>query len=144
MYPKRFEHLLAMVSRIHFRTWHTLQKVYFCCRKTCSKSSIPYHCRYTASFSYLQLYIPFCMISNVFCNFTPCISVNVMFLVRHFAFVVKTKSLFVPLIISSSWTKRDFLSDIFPKVQFISKLNVNLNILHIKFSLCFVFVLLYF
>ena len=37
------------------------------------------------------------MKSNFFCNFTPCISVNVMFLVQHFAFVVKTKFLFVPL-----------------------------------------------
>ena len=76
----------------------TLQKVYFCGRKTCPNSSILCHWRCTASFSYLHLYIPFCMKSNFFCNFTPCISVNVMFLVQHFAFVVKTKSLFVRLI----------------------------------------------
>ena len=50
------------------------------------------------TFSYLHLYIPFCMKCNFFCNFTPCISVNVMLLVRNFTFVVKTKSLFVPLI----------------------------------------------
>ena len=37
-----------------------------------------------------------------------------------------------------------FLSDIFPKVQFIFKVNLNLSFLHIKFSLCLVFVLLYF
>ena len=98
MYHGRFEHLLAMVAPIYFKTWHTLQKVYFCGRNTCPNSSILSHWRCTSSFSCLNLYIPFCMKCNFFCNFTPCISVNVMFLVQHFAFVVKTKFLFVPLI----------------------------------------------
>ena len=40
MYPERSEHLLAVVDPIHFKTWHTLQKVYFCARKTCPNSSI--------------------------------------------------------------------------------------------------------
>ena len=30
---------------------------------------------------------------QLFCNFTPCISVDIAFLVRHFAFVVKTKTI---------------------------------------------------
>ena len=37
------------------------------------------------------------MKSNFFWNFTPCNFVNVMFFVRQFAFVVKTKLLFVSL-----------------------------------------------
>ena len=98
MYTKRFQHLLAMVAPIHFKTWHTLQKVHFCARKTCPNSSALCHWRCTASFSYLHLHILSCMKCNFSSNFTPCIFVNVMFLVRLFAFVVKTKSLFIPLI----------------------------------------------
>ena len=136
MYPKRFEHLLAMVAPIHFKTWRTLQKVYFCDRKTCPNSSILCHWRYTASFSYLHLYIPFCMKSNFFCNFTPRISINVMFLVRHFAFVVKTKSLFVPLIFLHLELKQISFQTFFLKFSLFSNLKI-------KF-LSFVFVLFYF
>ena len=67
-------------------------------RKTCPNSSVLCQWRCTPGFSYLNFYIPFCMKCSCFCNFTPCIFVNVMFLVRHFAFVVKTKFLFVSLI----------------------------------------------
>ena len=77
-----------------------------------------------------------------FCNFIPCISVDVAFLVRHFVFVVKAriKSLFCSINISSTWLERHFLSDIFPKVQLIFKLNPNLNLFHIykvSFFTCF-------
>ena len=60
-------------SPIHLKTWHTLQKVYFCGRKTYPNSPILCHWRRTASFSILHLYIPFCMKSIFFCTFTPCI-----------------------------------------------------------------------
>ena len=120
MYPERFEHLLAMFAPIHFKTWHTLKNVHFCGRKTCSNSSILCHWRCTASYSYLYLHIPFCMKCNFFYNFTPCISVNVMFLVRHFAFVVKTKSLFVPLIFLSLELKETTCHTFFLKFSLFS------------------------
>ena len=86
--------LLPFVSKYdtHFR------KCISAAERFTRNSSIFCHWRCTISFSYLHLYIPLCMKCNFFCNFTPCISINVMFLVRHFAFVVKSKFLFVPLI----------------------------------------------
>ena len=144
MYPKRFEHLLAMVAPIHFKTWHTLQKVYFCSRKTCPNSSILCHWRCTASFSHLHLYIPFCMKSNFLCNFTPCISVKVMFLVQHFAFVVKTKFSFVPLIFLPLELKESSCQTFLLMFSLFSAKPESEFSSHKGFFMLFFFVLLYF
>ena len=85
---------------IHFKKWHTLQKVYFCGRKTYPNSSILCHWKCTAITEFFMSTFVYVLYEiQIFCNFTPCISVDVAFLVRHFVFVVKTriKSLFVSL-----------------------------------------------
>ena len=143
MYPERFEHLLAVIAPIHFKTWYTLQKVYFCGRKTCPVSSILYHWRCTASFSHLHLNTPFNMKSNFFCNFTPYVSVNFMFLVQNFAFAVKTKFLFVPLTFLPLELKETSCQTFFLMFSLFST-KPKFEFFYIKFSLCFVFVLLYF
>ena len=53
----------------------------------------------------------------------------------------KDKSFICSVNIYSTWIERDFLSDIFSKVQFIFKLNPNLNWLHIYkvFSVLFLY-----
>ena len=108
------------------------RKVYFCGRKTCPNSSVLYHRRCIAIIEFFMSTFVYVLHEiQVFCNFTPSISVDVAFLVQHFAFVVKTRISPYLFKISSSWMERDFLSGIFPKVQFIFKLIPNLNFLHI-------------
>ena len=129
------------------KKWHTLQKVYFCGRKTCPNSLVLCYRRYTAitEFSYLHLHIPFCM------NPTFLQLYSMHFCWRRvpyttFCFCRKDKdnSLFVLLIFLSLEFKGTSCQTFFLKFRFFFKLNPSLNFLHIKFSLCFVFVLLYF
>ena len=82
--------------------------------------------RFVRNPAFLQLYS-----IHIYWRCVPCTTFR-------FCRKYKDNSLFVPLVFFPLWVERDFLSDIFPKVQLIFQLNLNLNFLHIKFYVYFV------
>ena len=137
MYPGRFEHLLAMLA-LFISKHDTRFRKCISVRERLALN-LQFFATGDAQQIYLLLYIPFYMKCNFFCNFTPCISVHVIFLVRNFAFVVKTKSLFVPLIFLP--LERDFLTEIFPKV-YQTKPESEFSSHKVLFMFCFCIILL--
>ena len=87
MSPEQFEHLLAMVAKFISKNDTHLRKCIFVAERLAL--TLLFFAtgdgQQSPSFSYVLFEI------KLFYNFTPCISVDVAFLVRHFAFVVKTR-----------------------------------------------------
>ena len=98
-------------SPIHLKKWLKLHSSLFATGD--AQQSLSFSCPHLHKILYeIQL----------FCNFTPCISVDVVFLERHFTFVEKTKinSLFVPLIILPFELKETFCQTFFAKFSLLS------------------------
>ena len=126
-----FEHLLAMVAQF-------ISKNDTCFRKCISLAE-----RLTLTFLFFTngdhskflisiLYKMFCMRYNFSATLLhPFLLCHLPFTILCFCHKDKDKSFICSINIPSSWIERDFLSDIFPKVKFIFKLNLNLSFLQV-------------